>query len=223
MQGKLITLESSEGAGKGTAKEFLQDCFILSGHKPVMTREPGGTPLAERMRELLLTPTDEPLANTAELLLMFASREQHLQEVIEPYIAKGSVVICERFIDSTYAYQHYARGMPRELIDGLVAMLKPRTPDVTFLLDIDPVIGMARASARGVLDRIEQEAMDFFYRVRAGYLAQAKEDTTGRFRIIDAEQPLSNVRAQFINHLVADGLITQEAVIGIKGKYDVAS
>lgn len=221
MTGKFITMESSEGAGKGTAKDFIHDCLTTAGHRVVMTREPGGTPLAERIREILLSPTDERLANTAELLLMFASREQHIQEVIEPNVANGSIVVCERFVDSTYAYQHYARKLPRELIDGLVDMLKPRVPDITFLLDIDPVIGMARVSSRGAMDRIEQEHMDFFHRVRAGYLTRAKDDTVGRFRIIDAEKSIPEVRGQFINHLLNDNLISLTDVTVIKGKYDV--
>lgn len=221
MTGKFITLESTEGAGKGTAKGFLKDCVEASGHEPIMTREPGGTPFAERIRELLLSPTDEPISDTAELLLLFAAREQHLKGVITPHYNKGRVIICERWVDSTYAYQHFARGLPRELIDGLVALLSPRTPELSFLLDIDPVIGMTRVAARGVLDRIEQEQMDFFHKARAGYLSRVSEDTTGRWRVIDASQPLPNVRKQFITHLVTAGIMTPEAVAWVKGKYDV--
>jgi len=222
MQGLFITLEATEGAGKGTSRGFLDDCFKASGRTTTLTREPGGTPLAEKIRELLLSPSDETMCNQTELLLMFASRMQHVEGVIGPYKAKGCVVLCERFLDSTYAYQHYARGMPKELLDGLVELLKPPVPDYTFILDIDPVIGMARASARGVLDRIEQEHIDFFHRARNGFLSRAKEDTSGRFRIVDATPPIPEVRKQYLDHLLNDNLITPEAAVLVRGKYDVA-
>jgi dTMP kinase len=231
MNGKLITLESTEGAGKGTAKEFLHDCLSgVTGQKrkrydgiagPVMTREPGGTPLAEIIREVLLAPREEQMCAPTELLLIFAARQQHLTELIRPRLAEGRVVVCERFVDSTYAYQHYARGLSKSLIDALVELLKPPVPDITFLLDIDPEIGMARATARGVLDRFEQESMAFFHRARSGFLTRMAEDTTGRFRLIDASQPLANVRGQFIHHLLTDGLISQTTVSLIEEKYDV--
>lgn len=223
MKGLFITLESSEGAGKGTARPFIDDCLTLSGHRTTLTREPGGTPMAERIRELLLCIDEEQLCPMSELLLVYASRAQHLDQVIEPHIAKGNIVLCERFNDTSYAYQHFARGMPRAHIDGLVKLLDCRTPDLTFYLDIDPVVGMARAAGRAALDRFESEAMDFFHRVREGFLSRVAEDTTGRFRIIDAEKSLPEVRRQFIDHLVAADLMTTEAVKIIEGKYDVAS
>lgn len=222
MQGLFVTLEATEGAGKGTSRGFLDDCFKAAGRETTLTREPGGTPLAEQIRDLLLSPRDEPMCSETELLLMFGSRMQHVRAVIDPWVAKGSVVLCERFVDSTYAYQHYARGMPKELIDGLVDLFKPRVPDYTFILDIDPEIGMRRASARGQLDRIEQEAMDFFHRARNGFLTRAKEDTSGRFRIVDATPPIPEVRRQYLDHLLNDNLITPEAVALVREKYDVA-
>jgi len=222
MQGLFITLEATEGAGKGTSRGFLDDCFKASGRMTTLTREPGGTPFAERIRELLLAPSDEPVCNETELLLMFGSRMQHIHSVINRYVEMGSVVLCERFTDSTYAYQHYARGMPKALIDGLVELLKPPVPDYTFILDIDPEIGMARASARGVLDRIEQEHIDFFHRARNGFLTRAKEDTSGRFRIVDATPPIPEVRKQYLDHLLNDNLITPEAAALVREKYDVA-
>lgn len=222
MQGLFVTLEATEGAGKGTSRGFLDDCFKAAGRQTTLTREPGGTPLAERIRELLLSPSDETMSTNTELLLMFGSRMQHVEKVIDPYVAKGFVVLCERFVDSTYAYQHYARGLPKALIDGLVELFKPPVPDLTFILDIDPEIGMRRASARGELDRIEQETMDFFHRARNGFLTRAKEDTSGRFRIVDATPSIPEVRRQYLDHLLRDGLINEEVVATIKGKYDVA-
>ena len=222
MQGLFVTLEATEGAGKGTSRGFLDDCFKAAGRATTLTREPGGTPLAEQIRELLLSPRDETMCTNTELLLMFGSRMQHVEQVILPWMARGSVVLCERFTDSTYAYQHYARGLSKELIDGLVALFKPPVPDYTFILDIDPEIGMRRASARGQLDRIEQETMDFFHRARNGFLTRAKEDTSGRFRIVDATPPIPEVRKQYLDHLLNDNLITPEAVALVREKYDVA-
>lgn len=221
MSGLFITLESSEGAGKGTAKEFLRDCLTQSGKAPVMTREPGGTPFAEHMREVLLSPSTQ-IGGEEELLLLFAARVNHLAKVINPAVSAGKVVICERFCDSTLAYQHFARGCLREPIDGLIQLFNIRSPDLTFYLDVPPEVGMARASARGALDRIEQEEMSFFHRVRNGFLQLVDEDTEGRFRVIDAEKSLPEVRKQFISHLVTAGLMTPKAVTWVRGKYDVA-
>lgn len=226
MAGKFITLESSEGAGKGTAKEFIEACLRMGGHDVTMTREPGGTPFAERVREMILWASagysDQwHLEAMEEMLLLFAARHNHQKLLINPHVEAGKIVVSERFYDSTYAYQHFARGFPRGPIDILVKMIGCRVPDLTIFLDVDPEVGMARATARGELDRIEKENMDFFHRVRDGYLELAKEDPSGRWRIIDANKSIAQVRGQILDVFVAENLMTPEAVIQIKGKYDV--
>lgn len=226
MAGKFITLESSEGAGKGTAKEFIQDCMRAAGHEVTMTREPGGTPFAEKMREILLWVGAGESANwdlgaMEEILVLFAGRFNHLKRVINPHVEAGKIVISERFYDSTYAYQHYARGFPKEHIDALVKMCSCRTPDLTIYLDVVPEIGLGRATARGQLDRIEKESMDFFHRVRNGYLELAKEDPSGRWRIIDANKSIPEVRGQLLDVFIKENLMSAKAVNWIKGKYHV--
>ena len=195
MTGLFITLEGPEGAGKSTNREYLAERLREQGIDVLLTREPGGTPLAERIRELLLDPSDEPMAADAELLLVFAARAQHLQQVIRPALAKGSVVLCDRFTDATYAYQGGGRGLSIERIAQLEQFVQGELrPDLTLIFDLPVEIGLARAAARGRLDRFEQEGRGFFEAVRQAYLQRAKQ-APQRYRVLDAGQTLAQVQA----------------------------
>ncbi|MDH1728767.1 dTMP kinase [Pseudomonas chengduensis] len=195
MTGLFITLEGPEGAGKSTNREYLAERLREQGIDVVLTREPGGTPLAERIRELLLDPSDEPMAADTELLLVFAARAQHLQQVIRPALAKGSVVLCDRFTDATYAYQGGGRGLSIERIAQLEQFVQGELrPDLTLIFDLPVEIGLARAVARGRLDRFEQEGRGFFEAVRQAYLQRA-EQAPQRYRVLDAGQTLAQVQA----------------------------
>ncbi|KTS71213.1 thymidylate kinase [Pseudomonas oryzihabitans] len=193
--GLFITLEGPEGAGKSTNRDYLAELLGGSGREVVLTREPGGTPLAERIREILLTPAAEPMAVDTELLLMFAARAQHLAQVVRPALARGALVLCDRFVDATYAYQGGGRGVPVERIATLEAfVLGDLQPDLTLVFDLPVEIGLARAARRGALDRFEQEQRAFFEAVRQTYLqrAQARPE---RYSIIDASRTLVEVQA----------------------------
>ncbi|HAW60792.1 MAG TPA: dTMP kinase [Pseudomonas sp.] len=194
MKGLFVTLEGPEGAGKSTNREYLADRLRARGLDVVLTREPGGTPLAERIRDLLLTPADEPMAVDTELLLVFAARAQHLAQVIRPALARGAVVLCDRFTDATYAYQGGGRGLPLERIAQLETFVQgDLRPDLTLIFDLPVEVGLARAAARGRLDRFEQEGIRFFEAVRSAYLQRA-EAAPSRYRVLDAGQPLSAVQ-----------------------------
>ncbi|EXF43635.1 thymidylate kinase [Pseudomonas sp. BAY1663] len=194
MNGLFITLEGPEGAGKSTNREYLAGRLRARGLDVVLTREPGGTPLAERIRELLLTPADEPMAVDTELLLVFAARAQHLAQVIRPALARGAVVLCDRFTDATYAYQGGGRGLSLERIAQLETFVQgDLRPDLTLIFDLPVDVGLARAAARGRLDRFEQEGMRFFEAVRRAYLERAQA-APARYRILDAGQPLAAVQ-----------------------------
>lgn len=203
MKGLFVTLEGPEGAGKSTNREYLAEHLRACGVDVVLTREPGGTPLAERIRELLLTPADEPMAVDTELLLVFAARAQHLAQVIRPALERGAVVLCDRFTDATYAYQGGGRGLSIERIAQLEAFVQGELrPDLTLIFDLPVEVGLARAAARGRLDRFEQEGLRFFESVRRAYLERAKA-APSRYRIIDAGQPL-NVVQQDVQALIPD-------------------
>jgi len=194
MKGLFVTLEGPEGAGKSTNREYLAERLRARGLDVVLTREPGGTPLAERIRELLLTPADEPMAVDTELLLVFAARAQHLAQVIRPALARGAVVLCDRFTDATYAYQGGGRGLSLERIAQLETFVQgDLRPDLTLIFDLPVEVGLARAAARGRLDRFEQEGIRFFEAVRSAYLQRA-EAAPSRYRVLDAGQPLSAVQ-----------------------------
>ncbi|MGY3256811.1 dTMP kinase [Pseudomonas chlororaphis] len=194
MTGLFITLEGPEGAGKSTNREYLAECLRAAGIEVLLTREPGGTPLAERIREVLLTPGDEVMNPDTELLLVFAARAQHLAEVIRPALARGAVVLCDRFTDSTYAYQGGGRGLSVERIATLEQFVQGELrPDLTLVFDLPVEVGLARASARGRLDRFELEGRVFFDAVRQAYLKRAAADPA-RYLLVDAAQPLSQVQ-----------------------------
>lgn len=195
--GRFITLEGIEGAGKTTAAATVAQWAESRGTAVVQTREPGGTPVAEAIRQIALIAGDEALAPEAELLLMFAARAQHVRRKILPALATGAVVICDRFTDSSRAYQGAGRGLDAALIETLAAHVEQgRSPDLTLLLDLPVEVGMARAAARrgsAAQDRFEQERGAFFERVRAGFLAIA--DRESRVVVIDAAAPLPSVQA----------------------------
>jgi len=195
MQGKFITIEGTEGVGKTTNIEFIQHWLNRRGVEFVSTREPGGTPLAEQVRELLLTPREEKVGDSTELLLMFAGRAQHLDQVILPALDSGTSVLCDRFTDASYAYQGFGREMDGSLIAKLEQIVQgDLRPDLTLILDIPVEIGLKRASERSAPDRFEQEQIEFFDRVRQGYLKIAEENPE-RCTVIDASQSLDQVQA----------------------------
>lgn len=196
MEGKFITLEGTEGVGKSTNLDFIKNSIEARGIEVIVTREPGGTPLAEEIRATLLAKRDEHFDPTAELLMVFAARAQHLRQKILPNIAEGKWVISDRFTDATFAYQGAGRGLPMDTIRTLEKMVQGNyQPDATFYLDIDVGLGLARAKKRAALDRFEEEQLAFFERVREGYLQRVKEDPR-RFYLINAGQSLSDVQAQ---------------------------
>ncbi len=192
-----ITLEGGEGVGKSTNMAFIAE-FLQSQKIPfIQTREPGGTELAEKIRDLLLTKTNvEQWSEMAELLLVFAARAQHLSEVILPSLEAGKTVLCDRFTDATYAYQGGGRGLNNDIIAKLEALVQgDLRPDLTLLLDAPLEVGMARAQARAELDRFESEKQEFFERVRSAYLMQAKKSPQ-QFAIINSALPLLDVQSQ---------------------------
>ena len=194
MRGKFITIEGTEGVGKTTNIQYIQDWLQAKDLSFVATREPGGTPLAEQIRDLLLAPREELVCNTAELLLMFAGRAQHLDQVIEPNLEQGLWVLCDRFTDATYAYQGAGRNMSDNLIAKLETMVQgDLRPDLTLILDVPVELGLKRASDRSEPDRFEQEKTAFFQSVRNGYLRIAEQDPE-RCVVIDASQPLAAVQ-----------------------------
>lgn len=184
---RLISLEGGEGAGKTTVLAALQQALQADGAQVVVTREPGGTPLAERIRALLLDPDHEPAAPQTELLLMFAARAQHVHQTIAPALAQGAWVLCDRFTDSSYAYQGGGRGLDASFIAELERQVVGIVPGLTLLLDVDVAQGRAPATGAGA-DRIEREHDAFFERVRAAFHARAAEDPQ-RFTVLDAGQP----------------------------------
>jgi len=195
IRGLFITIEGGEGVGKSTNIEFIKTTLEAQGIQCIVTREPGGTPLAEEIREVLIKNRDEPVVTETELLLMFAARAQHLHQKILPALEAGTWVISDRFTDATYAYQSGGRGVPSEKVALLETFVQGDVrPDLTLLLDAPIEVGMERAKNRGKLDRFEEEASEFFNNVRNNYLSRAKAEPD-RFKIIDATQALELVKA----------------------------
>lgn len=202
-RGLFITVEGGEGVGKSTNITFIQDYLRSHGVDLVVTREPGGTRMGEDIRQLLLQVRDEQVSPMSELLLIFAARAQHISECIEPALAAGKWVLCDRFTDATYAYQSGGRGVDHDTVRRLEKLVQGGLrPDYTLLLDAPVNIGMARARGRGELDRFEQEAIQFFERVRATYL-QLAQNSSGRFRVVDASVTLEEVQQQLL-HVCAE-------------------
>lgn len=203
MRGKFLTIEGTEGVGKTTNLEFIKQWLESKTISFVCSREPGGTALAEEIRQLLLAPRDEAVCNKTELLLMFAARAQHLDQLIEPQLEAGNWVLCDRFTDATYAYQGAGRDMGNQLIAELESIVQgDLRPDLTLILDIPPEQGLKRASKRGALDRFEQEKGAFFERVRDAYQTIAEQHPQ-RCIIIDASLSLVQVQKQIENALEA--------------------
>ena len=203
-KGRFITLEGGEGVGKSTNLQYIQQLLLEQQLDVVVTREPGGTELAEKIRQLLLEKHDETITEKAELLLVFAARSQHIQHVILPALQQGRWVLSDRFTDATYAYQGGGRGMDMQTIAWLEHTVQgDLRPDLTLLLDAPLDVGLSRAQQRGKLDRFESEQRDFFERVRQAYLKRASQDLQ-RYKIIDAGLPLNQVQLQIKQAL--DGL-----------------
>ncbi len=196
MMGRFITIEGIEGVGKTTNVAFMQTLLEQAGHTVVLTREPGGTPLGESIRELLLNPDFTGMDATCELALMFAARAEHIARVIRPAIEAGQWVLCDRFTDATYAYQGGGRGIDHEVIAGFESLVQGELrPDLTLLLDVSVEVGLARASNRSQPDRFEREQVEFFERVRQAYLDMAAAEPA-RYRVIDTNRPLADVERQ---------------------------
>lgn len=196
MRGRFITFEGGEGVGKTTQLARVAAWLQERGVEVVRTREPGGTPRAERLRHVLLDRDEEPMPESCELLLMFAARATHLANLVRPAMARGAFVLCDRFTDATYAYQGGGRGVPRQDIDALVRIVHPDLqPDLTILLDAPVDTGLGRAHARNGddgPDRFESERREFFERVRSTYLERAAREPR-RFRVVDASRPVEDV------------------------------
>ena len=201
MRGQFITVEGSEGVGKSSNLAFIEDYLRNAGIDIVRTREPGGTSLGESVRELLLDARQMHMCDDMELLLMFAARAQHLDEVIRPAVEAGQWVLCDRFTDATYAYQGGGRGVPMDRLQTLDDWVQGELrPDHTLLLDMPVADGLTRAGARSEPDRFEQERHDFFERVRETYLARAKQEPD-RIHVIDASPALEVVQSHIADVL----------------------
>jgi dTMP kinase len=205
MRGKFITVEGGEGVGKSSNIEFIATTLREKGIDCIVTREPGGTPLAEEIREVLIKRREEKVHPDTELLLMFAARAQHLNEKIIPALERGVWVVCDRFTDATYAYQSGGRQLPSEKVADLESFVQGALrPDLTLLLDAPIEVGMARASKRAELDRFEEEKVEFFKRVRDTYLTRAEREPE-RFVVLDASVELEQVQRNLA--AVLDGVI----------------
>ena len=206
-RGIFITLEGGEGAGKSTNLAFIRKWLEHAGREVVVTREPGGTELGERVRDILLHRRELCISAESEMLLMFAARAEHIARVIRPALAVGKIVLCDRFTDATYAYQGGGRGIPAARIAAIEGWVQgDLRPDLTLLFDVPVEAGRQRAGQRSEPDRFEQENDEFFVRVQAAYLARAASEPR-RIRVIDASQSLEKVEQQI-------GAVLKEVVGG---------
>jgi dTMP kinase len=193
--GRLIVLEGGEGAGKSTHAKFVRDWLVQHGREVVLTREPGGSPLAEAIRELVLREWEEGIDAPTELLLMFAARAAHLHAKIRPALDAGRDVVCDRFVDATFAYQGAGRGLRETDISALAEMVLGRLrPDLVLVLDVDPETGARRVKGRGTANRFDEEALAFQSRVRKAYLRRAARDAK-RYVVVDAGRSVDAVQA----------------------------
>lgn len=201
MNGKFITLEGIEGAGKSTAMQVIADYLTQQGISFILTREPGGTEIAEAIRQLLLQPHHEVIHEITELLLMFAARNQHVKVHIEPHLAEGKWVISDRYIDASYAYQGGGRNISENILSMLDQLIHCPYPDLTLLLDLPIALGLSRQKNRGQgQDRIEREQENFFFAVRSAYLKRAQKDSQ-RIKVIDASVDPAQVKKQIEQQL----------------------
>jgi dTMP kinase len=193
MRGVFITLEGPEGAGKSTQLPLLCNWLEAQGHRVLCTRNPGGTDIGQQIRKIVLDPANKAMVPMAELMLYAADRAQHVEEVVKPALAAGTIVVCDRFGDSTLAYQGYGRGLDLTLLRALNEMATDGVrPDMTVLLDVPSEVGLERVAKSRAIDRLEDEAIAFHHRLRDGYLALAAEDPD-RFTVVDATQPAQKV------------------------------
>jgi dTMP kinase len=209
MNGKFISIEGIEGAGKSTQLAFIAEYLKQHGKKVVQTREPGGTALGEELRELLLTPREEGMSVDAELLLMFAARAEHIEQVINPALARGEWVISDRFVDATFAYQGGGRGVSTERIKQISDWtLNGLQTDMTFLFDLPVNLGQQRVVQRkGDIDRFEQEKTAFFQKIRNCYLARSEQEPK-RIKVIDSSKSIDDIQSQL--SLILTELIAQK-------------
>lgn len=207
---RFITVEGIEGAGKSTCLSLIEQQIRAHGHELLVTREPGGTPLGEELRNVLLGHRHDGMCDDTELLLMFAARAEHLHARIEVALDAGNWVLCDRFTDATYAYQGYGRGIELSRIAALESWVQgKRRPDLTLLMDLPVELGLERAGKRSQPDRFEKQAHAFFERVRQGYLALA-DAAPERFRVIDASRSLEEVTATVRG--IVDDYLDRQAV-----------
>ncbi|MBV1871236.1 MAG: dTMP kinase [Gammaproteobacteria bacterium] len=193
-RGLFLSLEGTEGAGKSSNLAWIKEVLDSHNKNVLLTREPGGTPLAEEIRELLLAPRKELVCENTELLLIFAARAQHFQSLILPTLEQGRWVVSDRFTDASFAYQGGGRNMSFDTIQQLETLVQGSLrPDLTILLDLPVELGMQRAAKRGALDRFEQEDLEFFARVREAYLSRAEQNPS-RYAVVDASQSLASVQ-----------------------------
>ncbi len=206
----MIVCDGGNGAGKSTVLKAIEAHLLSQGHELVMTREPGGTPIGERIREILLDRGSSEMCDVTELLLFAAARAQHVHEKIIPAINSGKIVVSDRFNSATVSFQHFARGLSLKVLTQLNAIaIGTFKPDLTIILDLDPAIGLDRVAARGsALDRMEEENLQFLQDARNGYLEQAKQDPT-HFVVIDASKPLAEVVVEAIS-------VVERAIAGQK-------
>jgi len=210
VRGKFITVEGQDGAGKSTNIGVIQEHLKQLGIKFVHTREPGGTRFGEQLRELLLNSGDEHFGDKAELLLVFAARAQHLEEVILPALERGDWVLCDRFTDATYAYQGAGRGINKNDIVALEQNVQgDLRPDLTILLDVPVETGVSRAGQRSAPDRFEQQQLSFKKKVRNCYLERAKAEPA-RIKLVDAGESLEQVKQSVVEILTQFTMITNE-------------
>ena len=200
-KGYFVTLEGVEGAGKSTAMRFIEEYLKAKGIDFIITREPGGTEIAEDIRQVILQHYQEPMCPYTELLLYFAGRAQHVTQVIRPALAANKWVVSDRFTDASFAYQGLGRGIPEAHIATLENWIQNELrPNLTLILDVDAEVGLARIKRDGDLDRIESEKIDFFQRVRAYYLQQAQQNPI-RYKVINAMESVDDVKQQIYNVL----------------------
>lgn len=201
MTGKFITVEGTDGAGKSTQIELLVKYFKEKGFDVILTREPGGTSISEKIRDIILDTENSEMNDITEAMLYAASRAQHVNEKIIPAVKMGKVVICDRFVDSSVAYQGYARGLDMKLIEDInYYAVAGMNPDITLFFDLSPEIGITRKKNMHSLDRIEKEKLDFHHKVYAGYKALL-EKFPERIKRIDANQSIDEVHKEVINHI----------------------
>lgn len=194
-----IVFEGGEGCGKTTLRSLLAEFLVANGYSVTQTREPGGTPLSEEIRGLLLTPRDEVVDVQTEALLFFAARRQHVESVIKPKLLAGNIVISDRFMDSTYALQCHGGSLPEETYNSLVKLsLGDFKPDVTILLDLDPEISFKGVRERGTLDRMEMKGLEYHQRVRQGFLEAASKDPS-RYLVLKAHRDVNEMLAEIID------------------------